>query len=387
MLESLLYQDENGTYAAIGVLCSPTRHGRLSDIQSARDDREQLLRVLTRDTLYQSADPHDFGYSVSEGGKLRAVDLVNKIDEIISQNMRSFWEGIQRHYETEMGGLGDPIQDKSIIEETHRVFTQLFQLLRDRRGGNNTITERPKEFVVQLMSTIATLRLDLPQKAILDSILLQDDHVTFLENLMGTSWKPQSTRWFQGLEPIVNFLEMYKNWANALLQLEQTLATYEVQNASYCFPEFRNESGSIDVTAPAVQAFKSSKSVPKASHTAINNVLTAFSSGNNSGSATINFQQLNPILKYFFSDCGSLKCTSDGTTVKVTGNFILASNLKASNCITAATKTLVIYAWDTFFLDATLSAKSLTGDESFDLVVIASQLKSFNQKIQLSGKD
>ena len=387
LLDSLLYQDENGTYVAIGVLRSPTQHGRLSDIQSARDDRGQLLRVLTKDTIYQTADPQDFGYSVSEGGKLLAVDLARKIDEAIRQHMYHFWEGTQRHYETEMHELVDPIEDKHIIEESLRVFTRLLQFFRDRHGVNNTSTERPKQFVVHLMSTMASLRLDLPEKTIPDSVLLQDGHVTFLEKLMGTSWKPQSARWVQGLEPIVKFLEMYKNWANELVQLEQRLATYEFQVGSYCFPEFRNESGSIDVTPAAVQAFKSSKSIPQEGYAAIKNVLTAFDSGNSSVSRTVNFRQLNPILEYFVSGCSSIHCTSEGTTAKVTGNFILTSKLKANSCITASIKKIVIYAWDTFFFDAAVDAKSMTANDTFALVVIANQLRSLDHKIDLSGRD
>ena len=388
LVMSLLGQDENEKFIAIGVFRRPTRHGSLSTIESAHEDRQQLLRMLTEGTEYTETDPQDFGYSVSDGGKLQAEALGSLIDQTVRQNMDQFWAQLQRHYERELYRLKDPIEHKSSMDDTLRVLTSVRQFFNGRHGGNTTWTEGPKEFVANLMSSMASLRLGLPNNPILSSLLLQQSHTNFVEKLLGESAsKLQSANWLNGLESLTKFLEVYTSWIQSLIRLEESLGAYQIQKAGYTFPQFRNQSGSMDLTAENVHAVTSSKTVPQALRP-IKATLSPFARVNgNNGKAVINFRQLNPILEYFSS---AVSCTSHGTVSTVKGNFILASRLIANddNCITAATQKVVIYAWDTFFLDAPFHAKSITGKDTFDLVIIAKTLESTgHQRIVLSGRD
>ena len=387
LIESLRAQ-EGGKFVAIGAFRTPTQHGPLRDILAVREDREGLLHVLSNGTYYTPTKPQDFGFSVSDGGILRAVELGRLIDQTISQHMHQFWADVQRQYERQLYGLRDPTQHRSTIEDTLDVLRSVRPFFNSRHGGNSTWAEGPKEFVVNLMRSMASLKLDLPGNPILSSILLQDSHAKFVASLLAESdgggaavaAKPLSSDWLKGLEPLVELFNLYKRWTMTLIGLEESLATHQIQKLGYTFPEFRNQSGLIDVTARNIQVFNLSQAVPQELGR-IKADLIPFAD-----QPSINFRQLNPILEYFSS---RVTCMSNGTVVTVAGNFILASKLvrNEDSCVTAVTRKVVIRAWDSFFLDAVINAKMITGKDTFDLVIIANRLTSYGNGIVLTVRD
>ena len=133
------------------------------------------------------------------------------------------------------------------------------------------------------MSSLAPLRSDLARNPILLSMIQYDKHVRFVEDLLGRSAPQiQWTHWIKGMQPLTEYPHAYMHWARTLKQLEENLGNYDVQNASYCLPEFRNESSrSFEVTGERVRNFitddREDSPVPKPIYVRLANFLQAFS--------------------------------------------------------------------------------------------------------------
>ena len=305
------------------------------------------------------------------------------MEKSIAENMHRFWDEIYRHYEAELHHLADPIDKKEMIEETLNVFEKIqINDFSSRHGGNQTWTERPREFVANLMSSMSSLNLNL---AALDSVQCQESNVLLAENLLERTVELRSYEWLPGSRPTVNVFENYRRWVTFLDQLEQTLGTYDVQKVCYSFPELRSELGSIEVTTDRVKILNASQTMPQQLRH-IPRALTSFIATDD-GAPVVELGQLNPIIEYFFAGCNSSSVSVDGSTVKIAGNFILASKVVSSGYIPTNMKTVVIDAWDTLFLDATIDARSINQNNTFDVVMIGSTIQSFGQSIQLSGSD
>ena len=206
LLNSLLVQDDKG-YIAIAAFRKPTQHGPLSNLTWAQEDRQGLLTLLTEDTLYQTASSEDFGYYVSDTGKLRAAELLTEIDNSINQNMKQFWTEIQQGYAKVLNSTSDPIQQKTLVKTALETCESVLAYFIRDQGQNMTWMSQPKSFVEALTAHAAPLGMSLSTNPNLAFVLMQDSHLSFVQNVTGKPANLQYTRWLTGLQPMLAFLE------------------------------------------------------------------------------------------------------------------------------------------------------------------------------------
>lgn len=346
-------------YTKIGLFRSPNKAGPVKDIPLMQDIRGNLIKIVDKQMNYINSDINDFGFPLSIDSMNTIHDKYDKTINDLKKNLRKLNNEIQQFYVD---------REKQSID----IF-ELKQLMQFGCGNFTRINEPSvsRTFYDQIVYTLQNLGISVSGEN-LYRILRNIEHVNILSQVSDpNAVSMPDLKVMKAMDYLNNSLKWYK----FLVNLYESLSTYDVQNRlSTLKPSINRlklktnavEMNVVDIGLESFLDTINNKTYDEIKQMRINR---------------FKLVALNEMLEQMLNKDVSVICYA--SMLIVTGKFVKISDVKKTKCWSNALD-IRVFASNTIFIDESIDKSEKMAQITF----IAPTWKvSGEQTINLNGKN
>lgn len=365
----ILLENENTEYTRIGIFRLATANGSVRDMSVLQNEKKVISSIVNQNIQFIRKEDTDFKYTISS-------DSLNRIHELMRQSQQDLCTDLM-NIDNELKKFYSQAEKTTIdLNQLHNMMIDGYQKYSQLQIVN---TLEPKQFVTALLNVTKNLNVNN-----LKRFLEHFNAIDFLTTV-GSLNQSESFRLTNQLENSGQFLDESQKWYGFLVQLNNILSEYRIQNniAKYNVTTLLyqcriGESEHKNVNETDLKAFL--QSIGNEFSLGIENMVVNF----------VKMKTLHAVLSQtmqskIYTSCSSSKFIVRGYNVKL-------SEVIASSCWLNATNNLIeIFALNKIFIDADIDK---TGHK-VELSIIApiweiitnGMSSSDKRKIILNGED
>lgn len=370
LIGALLTRVGENEYPRLGLFRRPSESGPLSASQPMIESRSKLRKIIINNTFYAAKFDEDFGYTISDRSKLNVVGLSKAINNQITNYTIKVGETIEKHYRNYASHLGDLTDLKLTFHNGHKTLSTMNE-------KQDEATATPEIFLLKLVHVINRLKIQLSQEYLL-KIAFQNKYFNFLEKANESPLTSSWNDWVNALQACLQYLDSTAEWYTFL-------DSFYKEASDYDFQKYVKKYNVSDVNKWGEGDTKTGIRINNAT------IFHLFVQKLNKGDEHYKY------IEDFKPDDEQLKVLDDlltitvkhqnqvhydNTTLVVTGDFVLLSDIDINSCKLA--NSMQIFALHTVFIDADIDAIG----RSLNVSIISPKWQCVGSStINLSGAD
>nr|XP_018902273.1 PREDICTED: uncharacterized protein LOC109033885 [Bemisia tabaci]XP_018902274.1 PREDICTED: uncharacterized protein LOC109033885 [Bemisia tabaci] len=210
----ILLQTEGETYLRLGVFRKPDEAGPLRLVNSLKDSKEPLERIIHRNIRFTAHQVKDFGYTISSSSQTIVHDLVETLKDNMASDVTQLKREVEEIFLSREEISSDVQVSRDIFQQAHKVLSGTFQQI-----------TTPDDFVKRLISNTRTLNITLSQGP-LAGVEKQSRYLEFFSNFGARDILP--LEYAQDFPKLLEYLSSTANYYKVLVYLSNALTNCDL---------------------------------------------------------------------------------------------------------------------------------------------------------------